>query len=308
MAARKFVDRIDYRLLASEPDRFARKFGSSLRRSGFAVLTCHPISRTLIDESYWDLRRLFEFPAETLQMYEFPDTGRQTGYTPIGLETAKGAATPDRKHFWQVGPVDVEPGHPLYDNPTFTPNVWPSEVCGFEAHMTELYRRLYDVAMALLGSLGSYLRLNPKNLLAEAAQGGRTILRAIHYPPPNDSDDRRSVPAAAHEDINFLTLLIAATGPGLQVLNREGAGARWTKVGERMGDMVVNAGDMLQTYTAMRLRSTTHRVAAETDMLNTHRWSMPFFVHARDEFVINPRSGLTVREALLRRLRENGVA
>ena len=50
-----------------------------------------------------------------------------------------------------------------------------------------------------------------------------TLLRVLHYPPLRGDEEPGAVRAAAHGDINLLTILPAATEPGLQVLGKDGA-------------------------------------------------------------------------------------
>ena len=63
--------------------------------------------------------------------------------------------------------------------------------------------------------------------------------------------------AAAHEDINMITLLPAATAPGLQVMDIAG---KWYDVPCDIGTIVINSGDMLKEASGGYYPSTTHRV------------------------------------------------
>jgi len=84
----------------------------------------------------------------------------------------------------------------------------------------------------------------------------QTMLRVLRYPPVESG---MVLPrAAAHEDINFLTIMPASDGPGLELQLSDG---EWIEVVNRPSQVVVNIGDMLQEATEGFLRSTTHRVA-----------------------------------------------
>ncbi|MEB0233438.1 isopenicillin N synthase family oxygenase, partial [Undibacterium sp. 10I3] len=50
-----------------------------------------------------------------------------------------------------------------------------------------------------------------------------TLLRVLHYPPLRGDEDADAVRAAAHGDINLLTVLPAATLACLQVLGKDQA-------------------------------------------------------------------------------------
>jgi isopenicillin N synthase-like dioxygenase len=125
------------------------------------------------------------------------------------------------------------------------------------------------------------------------------------------------VRAAAHEDINLITLLCEATAGGLELLTRSG---EWVPVRTGPGEIVVDSGDMLQNLTNGLLRSTTHRVGNPDDS-RARRFSMPYFVHPRAEVDLSPlpsciaKTGgvpifppITAGDYLLQRLREIGLA
>jgi isopenicillin N synthase-like dioxygenase len=149
------------------------------------------------------------------------------------------------------------------------------------------------------------------------ARDGNTILRIIHYPPVPEGADPASMRSAPHEDINLITLLCEATAEGLELLTREGD---WLPIRALPGQIIVDAGDMLQNLTNGVLKSTTHRVVNPPDA-RERRFSMPFFVHPRSEVSLAPlpgciaRSGgeqrypdITAGDYLHQRLKEIGLA
>jgi isopenicillin N synthase-like dioxygenase len=59
-------------------------------------------------------------------------------------------------------------------------------------------------------------------------------------------------------------------------------------VSPKPGELVINIGDMLQRLTNGVLRSTSHRVVNPTpDRASKARYSMPFFLHFRSDFLID---------------------
>lgn len=169
----------------------------------------------------------------------------------------------------------------------YGPNVWPGshQVDGFRDAYTALYYRLEAVALAALSAcaqhagapereLGwnqvqqAYLftfvhpasrpnRTYMSDIFADAALESDSLLRLIHYPPVDPSMPREAVRAAAHEDINFITLLLAANEPGLEIL---GKGNKWIPISSEYEEIEVHCGDMLQNITNGLFQSTTHRV------------------------------------------------
>ena len=125
-----------------------------------------------------------------------------------------------------------------------------------------------------------------------------TLLRTIHYPPLTGSEEEGAVRAASHEDINLITLLPAATAPGLQVRDTTG---HWHDVPCDPGTIVVNSGDMLKEASQGYYPSTSHQVInPRGPEARSSRYSMPLFLHARSDVRLSDRytAGTYLRERL----------
>ena len=126
------------------------------------------------------------------------------------------------------------------------------------------------------------------------------LLRILHYPPLTGDEEPAAIRAAAHEDINLITILPAANEPGLQVLATDGS---WLEVPCDFGNLIVNIGDMLQEVSGGYFPSTTHRVVnPEGSDKTVGRISLPLFCHPRPEVVLSER--YTADGYLQERLRE----
>ena len=258
-------------------DDFVTTLGESLVGTGFVKVDGHRVTPSDVDAAYAAARDFFALPAEVKAAYVLPKGAG--GYTPFGTEHAKDSEAIDLKEFWHVH-QDVAPDHPLF--PTYGPNVFPDEVPHFRPAMLQLYRDLEDAARSLLEAIAVYLDLPPADL-AGMVDDGRSVLRIIHYPPLREANVPGAVRAAAHEDINLITLLPAATEAGLELLDRNGS---WYPVDGLDGELVVDAGDMLSRHVNLKIPSTTHRVVnPETD--DVPRYSMPFFCHPRPDVVLD---------------------
>ena len=76
-------------------------------------------------------------------------------------------------------------------------------------------------------------------------------------------------------------LLMGASADGLQVLRHDG---KWISITALPDQLVVNVGDMLERLTNKKLKSTIHRVVnPPSHLMNTPRYSIPFFMHPRSE-------------------------
>jgi isopenicillin N synthase-like dioxygenase len=267
---------------ATDPTRFAQDIGASFQRYGFAIVADHGIDAALIARG-WDVtKQFFAQPTAEKLRYKSP-FGGQRGYTPFGVEIAKGASENDLKEFWHVG-RDLPPGHRFA--PSMPANIWPDAPAAFHDTLSALYAAFDRVGDQLLSAIAVYLGLDA-DWFVTPVRDGNSILRLLHYPPI--SADAPGVRAGAHEDINLITMLLGAEEAGLQLLDRSGA---WLAVDPPLGAMVVNVGDMLQRLTNHVLPSTTHRVVnPPPERRGLPRYSMPFFLHLASDFEIRTLPG-----------------
>ena len=223
-------------------------------------------------------KAFFALPEEAKLKYKLPVMG-QRGYTPFGVETAKGHTHFDLKEFWHVG-RELPAGHRFRDH--MPDNVWPdAELPEFREKVGWLYDALDAMGLKVLESIACYLDLD-RHFFDPTVDFGNSILRLLHYPPvPEDGPHIR---AGAHEDINVITLLLGAEEAGLEVKDHDG---RWIAINPPPGALVCNIGDMLQRLTNHRLPSTTHRVVNPApERRGFPRYSTPFFLHFNSDYAI----------------------
>ena len=284
----------------------AGELGRSFEEYGFAVVADHGIDQRLIDRADAQMRAFFALPEDVKRQYHRAGQAGARGYTPFGVEQAKGARVRDLKEFWHVG-RDLPQGH-RYAR-MMPPNVWPDELPLFRPTMQDLFLAFEWTGRRILSAIA--LHLGEDELFFEdSVADGNSVLRLLHY-PPLAAPEEGAIRAAAHEDINTITLLLGAEEAGLELLSRDG---RWLPVSPPPGALAVNVGDMLQRLTAGRLRSTTHRVVNPVGERAAHsRYSLPFFLHFRPDFLITPmydggEEPITAQDYLMQRLREIKLA
>ena len=276
----KHVPTLDVReLRAGDAPRFVRELHASLREFGFVCFVGHGIDEQVTAPAYQALRAFFALPEEVKRGYHVPGGGGARGYTALGVETAKDAQHPDLKEFWHVG-RELEPGSPWHGSEP--ENLWPREVPGFREATLGLYRALDELGVTILRAIALGLEL-PEHFFDSVVDHGNSILRPIHYPPlPTPAP--AGVRAAAHEDINLITLLVGSDAPGLELLTRTG---EWLPLGTDADTIAMNVGDMLQRLTNHVLPSTTHRVVNPPEpWASQARTSIPFFLHPNSEYLI----------------------
>ena len=264
----------------ADRDAFVQELGAAYREWGFAGIRGHGIDDDRIAQSYDVFKRFFALPEATKRTYHVPGGGGARGYTPFGVETAKGAQHHDLKEFWHIG--REIPRDSKYSD-VMPPNLWPDEVEGFREHGYGLYESLDALGSQVLSALALHIGL-PADYFADKTDSGNSILRPIHYPPIT-SDNIPNERAGAHEDINLITLLVGASAEGLEVRSRKGD---WVPFTAEADTIVVNIGDMLQRLTNHVYPSTTHRVVNPPgEKARQPRYSTPFFLHPNPDFVID---------------------
>ncbi len=273
------IPTLDIRRFDTDRDAFVAELGAAYREWGFAGIRGHGISQQLIDDAYDAFVRFFALPEDVKTQYHISGSGGARGYTPFGVETAKGAKHFDLKEFWHVG---REIRDAKYAD-VMAPNVWPSEVADFRERALALYDALDALGSRVLCALALHIGL-PEHFFADKTNNGNSILRPIHYPPIT-TDDIPNVRAGAHEDINFITLLVGASAAGLEVKSKQG---EWVPFTSDADTIVVNIGDMLQRLTNHVYPSTTHRVVNPPgEAARKPRYSTPFFLHPNPDFLID---------------------
>jgi isopenicillin N synthase-like dioxygenase len=274
------IPTLDIRRFDSDRDAFVDEIGATYRQWGFAGIRGHGIDPALVGDAYRAFAAFFALPEETKRKYHVAGGGGARGYTPFGVETAKGAQHSDLKEFWHIGREIPRDSKYAADMP---PNLWPDEVPGFREAGYGLYRALDDLGSRVLSALALHIGL-PADWFADKTDQGNSILRPIHYPPIT-ADDIPNVRAGAHEDINLITLLVGASEAGLEVRSRQGDWVPFTAEGDTI---VVNIGDMLQRLTNHVYPSTTHRVVnPRGEKARQPRYSTPFFLHPNPDFLID---------------------
>ncbi|BDI60212.1 isopenicillin N synthase family dioxygenase [Qipengyuania nanhaisediminis] len=299
--------------LAQPLESIADELGRSFAEFGFAVVRDHGIDQDLIDRAEAKSKEFFALPDAVKRSYKIDGGGGARGYTPFGTEKAKDAEIFDLKEFWHVG-RELPEGHELSEY--MAPNVWPDEIDGFRETFSALYSAFEDAGARVLEAIALSLGLE-RGFFAPTVEDGNSVMRLLHYPPLGPDAPEGAIRAAAHGDINTITLLLGAEEAGLQLLTKSG---EWHAVEAEEGSLVINVGDMLERLTAGKLRSTTHRVVnPRGEGAKRSRYSMPFFLHFRPDYVIEPlesclaeggeaEPAISSHDFLMQRLREINLA
>ena len=276
------LEAVDYQ--AENADKL---FVESLRSTGFGVLKNHPIQQKMVSSIYANWQTFFN--SDEKQDFLF-DKETQDGFFPQSVsETAKGFKKKDIKEYYHFYP-------------------WGKCPAQLKQELADYYTAAIDLAKELLGWVEAH---SPADVAEKYSQplsdmiknSEQTLLRVLHYPPLKGDEEPDAIRAAAHEDINLLTILPAANEPGLQVKGKDGG---WIDVPSDFGNLIINIGDMLQEASGGYFPSTTHRVInPEGTDVTKARISLPLFLHPRPDVVLSDRH--TADSYLTERLKELGV-
>jgi isopenicillin N synthase-like dioxygenase len=264
-------------------------FCKSLHDTGFGVLKNHPLSQGLVQGIYEEWHAFFNTDAK--RQYPYSQDTLDGYFAPEVSETAKGNDKRDLKEFFHIYPWGR----------------YPAEVSDaalrYHAEGTAL-------AETLLGWIENdsppEVKANYSMPLPQMLAGSsHTLLRVLHYPPLRGDEEPGAVRAAAHGDINLLTILPAATEPGLQVLGKDGD---WHDVPCDFGLLIINIGDMLEEASGGYYPSTVHRVLNPVgDAATKARISLPLFLHPERAVVLSERHTVgSYFDERMQELRRNG--
>ena len=267
----------------------AERFVESLRVTGFGVLKNHPIQKGLVDTIYNEWQAFFD--ASEKNAFHF-NRETQDGFFPCSVsEVAKGHTVKDIKEYFHYYP-------------------WGQCPASLKQNISAYYASTMAFAAELLAWVEQHSTAEvaagysePLSGMVQGEGSDQTLLRVLHYPPLTGDEEPSAIRAAAHEDINLITILPASNEPGLQVLTKEN---EWLDVPCEFETLVINTGDMLQEASGGYFPSTTHRVVnPEGADQSRSRISLPLFLHPRPEVILSER--YTARAYLVERLKELGT-
>ena len=307
------VDLNDF--ISNDVDRkksFVKKIGKAYNEIGFVALKGHFLNNEDIKEVYRSIKEFFDLPDDIKSKYELEGFDGQRGYTSFGKEHAKGKKQGDLKEFWHFGQYLDDNEYSIFNYPK---NQLVEELPKFNDIGKKVFKSLEKTAIYVLRAISLYLDLEEYHF-DKYVKKGNSILRPIHYPPIK-TKPKGAERAAAHGDINLITLLMGAHGRGLQVLTNDG---EWIDAIAKEDEIVINVGDMLSRYTNNKLKSTVHKVInPPKELWKKSRYSIPFFLHPIGTMSLNvldscideknPKKyeDITAHEFLIQRLKDIGV-
>ncbi len=306
------LDMNEYYNPHTKPD-FLKKLSSALQELGFFAVVNTGVTSDILDRAYDSAKEFFAMPEEVKNKYDAAAKNYQRGYQPFYTECAKNHKVADYKEFLHIGRYLTKEQQ---DRLGYHENMWPDEF-DLETPIMSLYYELEKYMIPLQQAIAETIS-QPLDVFNDYTREGDCMLRVAHYPLPKEGVKVGAVWAAAHTDIDLLTILPRASARGLEVQDKKG---NWIRVIVPEDAFIINSGDMLENMTNGLFRSAVHRVVAREDNKLEDRYSMVLFIHPRYNDNVKPLHGCiqltggvkkyadgTRQEFLMERLADLGYA
>ena len=169
---------------------------------------------------------------------------------------------------------------------------WPDEISeNFEYFLRDFMKKCKKLAYRILKTLAVGMKLKDTNHFIKRhknlhKKGNVSCLRFNNYPPIPEGECSGRIRLGRHSDYGCITLLFQDDIGGLQAETRNG---EFIDVVPIEGTVVINIGDLLESWTRNRLRSTKHRVVDTNDpeKQKLTRRSIVYFVIPDDHILVD---------------------
>lgn len=269
----------------------ADALGRAASESGFFYIKGHGIPQEQVDALFAASKAFHAMPRRYKMRYWCGFTTHHRGYVPF---EENGSGFPKTINFNDAFDLSFDapathPDHVAGWRMT-GPNVWP-DLPGWRETVAGYYDAVFALGLKLLDAFAAALDVDP-GLLRRHITFPTSQLRLLRYVENDMPMNKDMVGIGAHSDFECFTILLQG-GPGLQVMNAEDY---WIEAPPLPGCFIVNIGDIFETWSGGRFKSTQHRV------VNTgrERYSMPLFFGLDYDSVVEPLEPFRTPDVLAR--------
>jgi len=256
--------------------RVAGELGAVAHDVGFCYLAGTGIPEATFDRLLEVSEAFFALPVEEKMRTYIGLSTCHRGYVPPGEEVTYDGTIDAKEAFDTALDLPADDLDHLAGNPMLGPNVWP-DIDGFAEAVTDYYTRAMEVGRLLFRALAVAMGEGPE-FFEGITTRTPSQLRLVHYPFDGTAVD--AVGFGAHTDFECFTLL-KPTAPGLEVMDSSGV---WVDAPPIDGTLVMNIGDMFETFTNGHFVATSHRVRKVAE----ERYSFPLFVNVDYDTIVGP--------------------
>ena len=269
----------DYRDLSNPDSPLLQALQTTCHLTGFFYLRHPALVSGSLARIFRQAREFFILPFEEKNAIHISRSPHYRGYSILDEEETRG--TPDHKETLDLGmeasPLPAGPDYHILQGP----NQWPGSIPEFREATTAYLSEVRAVGEQLMRTLAASLSL-PEETFARHFDPPYCMLRLIAYPPVS-GDVPQQQGIGEHTDFGCLTILAQDDVGGLEVRNADGS---WITAEPKPDCLIVNLGDMLETWTARYFMATPHRVRSPRG--DATRFSIPFFLEPSLDTEVEP--------------------
>ena len=242
---------------------------SACEEMAFFYAVNHGISQSIISEAMDASRRFFEQPLDA-RMKVYKDRFHR-GYLPVGTTQFPGRG-PDLKDSFDVG-IDLPLHHPdvVSGLPLHGPNQWP-DLENFRKPIEAYFSAVHEFGLTVLKIIALSSKLD-ENFFSIHYTKPTILMRLMHYPPQETTQETDSIGATPHTDFGVATVLYQDPSGGLELMMPDG---EWVSAPYIPETFVINLGQLMARWTNDVYRATPHRVI---NRRSHDRYSIPFFLN-----------------------------
>ena len=265
----------------SELFSVGEKLYDALRNCGFVYLKNTGISLNEVAGVNDVTEQFFTAPLE--QKLKFVRRKDNFGYNTLRAENVDPINAKDYNESFNITSDALE-------NPEIQ---CPTDISkNFQITITAFMERCRLLSLRILKTLAVGMKLEDtqhfinKHSLMNRKGGNYTSLKSLFYPPLPEDMDTDYIRLAKHSDIGSITLLFQDNTGGLQI---ETSSGNFIDAVPIEGTVLINIGDMLQSWSRGKLKSTVHRVVNTKDVkkLNQIRRSVAYFVQPDNHVLVD---------------------
>ncbi|XP_046543309.1 proline hydroxylase buaE-like [Haliotis rubra] len=264
----------------------AKEIYDAFSTIGFLYLTNHGIEQRKVDAMFRVSKSFFDHPVEEKMKCVLDHRYGYHGYVALDSESLGSVA--DFKETFNFTPKDD--------------GAWPADLPEFKSSFFSFFDDCIRLTERVLDVLSIGLKLKDRNFLRDChrqmgRKGNSTTLRSNYYPPLTGPVKPGQVRCGEHSDYGTVTLLFQDDIGGLEVMNTDDV---YVPVNPVPGAIVVNIGDMMQRWTADKIRAAKHRVLIPESEVKKrqYRQSLAFFVNPDDDTIIKSLDGSDKYESI----------
>ncbi len=263
---------------AKNAEAVADEIRQAAVETGFFYVENHNITQDLMDATFLAAKYFFNLPEDKKMAIRVTEASAHRGYMPFAQTKQPGQKQADMKESFNFAfPFQEDDPYLTHGYNLIGVNQWPKDEAEWRRIIERYYSEVFVLGQKILEGIALCLELD-RHYFHQFYKHPLVRSRLLHYPPASNTAE--VIGAGEHTDYGSITILWQDDIGGLQVKNRAG---QWVDAPKIDGSLVINIGDMLQTWSNDLFASTPHRVRNTSGLA---RYSIPTFFDPDYETVV----------------------